>query len=46
MNCACGHVEDEHEEPKGKRTSTACLIEGCPCLAYEWDGDTNEVGDE
>lgn len=31
MNCACGHVEDEHDGE--------CQVEGCGCIAYEWDGN-------
>jgi hypothetical protein len=40
QTCACGHVRDEH-------TSTAsrpCLIEDCPCLAFEHDPDALSPG--
>lgn len=31
--CACGHVEDEHEFLNGHYAE--CAIEGCPCIHYE-----------
>ena len=42
QTCACGHVQDEHAEPKGKKSSTACQIDGCPCLCFDWDGNEEE----
>lgn len=35
--CVCGDVADEHDLT---RTGYgACLIEGCDCIHYEWDGE-------
>jgi hypothetical protein len=41
-NCACGHAEDEHLEPKKKGASAPCGVKGCPCICYEWDGNEGE----
>lgn len=34
--CVCGHLWDEHDLEVG---SPPCEVDGCPCFAYEWDGE-------
>jgi len=33
--CCCGHVEDEHGRDIEYPGSTACMVEGCGCIAFE-----------
>jgi hypothetical protein len=33
--CTCGDVADEHDD----EGSAPCLVDGCPCIAYEDTGD-------
>lgn len=37
--CMCGDVEDEHGGSKEYPGSTACNVDGCECVAFEWNGD-------
>ena len=41
-NCHCGHVKDEHGGDPIFKGSTACGIEDCDCISYEWDGEEDE----
>jgi hypothetical protein len=38
--CVCGHArEDEHGNDPKYPGSSACNVEGCDCIAYEWNGE-------
>ena len=36
--CCCGDSEDDHYDPASSG-STACLCDGCKCIAFDWDGE-------
>ena len=39
-NCHCGHLEeDEHGGDEEFPGSTACNIEECECICFDWDGE-------
>jgi hypothetical protein len=40
--CTCGHAAEEHGNDKKFPGSTACSVPGCPCIAYEADGDDDD----
>jgi hypothetical protein len=45
VTCTCGHNRvDEHGNDPHYPGSTACNVEGCDCIAFEWDG--NPEGEE
>lgn len=42
--CTCTHVEDEHGHDPEYPGSMACDIEGCDCIAFDWDGEEEADG--
>ena len=42
MNCDCGHAEDEHGQDPNYPGWSACKIEWCECICFEWDGDEEQ----
>lgn len=40
--CVCGDVEDEHGQDPEFPGSSACSIEGCDCVAWEWNEEDEE----
>ena len=37
MNCCCGHVADDHVGH-----THWCMVDGCSCDFFEWDGEEDE----
>lgn len=43
MACVCGHSKsNEHGNDPKYPGSTACNVEDCDCVAYEWDGEVED----
>jgi len=42
QNCTCGHTGEEHGGDPKYPGSTACSIDDCDCIAFEWDGEEVE----
>lgn len=40
--CICGDLWREHERNPADSGYLACKVEGCACVAYEWDGEPEE----
>jgi len=42
--CTCGDVRDEHGQDPDHPGSTAYNVEGCDCIAFEHDRDSEDQG--
>lgn len=44
--CTCGHAAEEHGHDPEHPGSSACSVEGCECIAYEWAGFDDDGHDD